>query len=77
MSYASHSFGFAKQYGRHGYRKIGELLVAEGWRRNHKRIERLWREEGLQLPARHKKRKWLYDYDASFIRLRPHFPSHI
>ena len=49
----------AKQYGRYGYRKVGELLAAEGWRVNHKKVERLWREEGLQLPARHKKRKRL------------------
>ena len=65
----------AKQYGRYGYRKIGELLAAEGWRVNHKKIERLWREEGLQLPARHKKRKRLYHHDASVIRLRPKYPS--
>ena len=38
----------AKQYGRYGYRKVGELLRAEGWRVNHKKIERLWRDEGLQ-----------------------------
>ena len=67
----------AKQYGRYGYRKIGELLAAEGWRVNHKKIERLWREEGLQLPARHKKRKRLYHHDASVIRLRPKYPNHI
>ena len=47
----------AKQYGRYGYRMIAELLRAEGWHANHKKVERLWREEGLQLPARHKKRK--------------------
>ncbi|HIB22872.1 MAG TPA: transposase [Rhodospirillales bacterium] len=38
----------AKQYGRYGYRKIGHLLRMEGWTVNHKKIERLWREEGLQ-----------------------------
>ena len=37
----------AKQYGRYGYRKISKLLRVEGWRVNHKRVERLWREEGL------------------------------
>ena len=67
----------AKQYGRYGYRKVGELLSAEGWHVNHKRIERLWREEGLQLPHRHKKRKRLYHHDASVIRLRPRYPNHI
>ncbi len=67
----------AKQYGRYGYRKVGELLEAEGWRVNHKRFERLWREEGLQLPARHKKRKRLYHHDASVIRLRPKYQNHV
>ena len=44
----------AKQYGRYGYRKLHELLQTEGLLINHKKVERLWREEGLQLPARHK-----------------------
>ena len=61
----------AKQYGRYGYRKVGELLQAEGWRVNHKKVERLWREEGLQLPARHKKRKRLYQHVPSIHWLRP------
>jgi transposase InsO family protein len=43
----------AKQYGRYGYRKITQLLRMEGWVVNHKKIERLWREEGLQLPHCH------------------------
>ena len=67
----------AKQYGRYGYRKITELLRIEGWLVNHKKIERLWREEGLQLPQRHKKHKRLYHKDSSIIRLRPHHPNHI
>jgi len=67
----------AKQYGRYGYRKIAELLRVEGWAVNHKKIERLWREEGLQLAERHKKRKRLYHKDSSVIRLRPHYPNHI
>ncbi len=37
----------AKQYGGYGYHMIGELLRAEGWRVNHKKVERLWREEGF------------------------------
>ena len=67
----------AKQYGRYGYRKIGEFLRIEGWRANHKRVERLWRKEGFQLPHRHKKRKRLTHRDASIIRLRPHYANHI
>jgi len=67
----------AKQYGRYGYRKIAELLRIEGWPVNHKRVERLWREEGLQLPERHNRRKRLYHKDSSIIRLRPQYPGHI
>ena len=67
----------AKKYGRYGYRKIGKLLHAEGRQVNHKKVERLWREEGLQLPERHKKRKRLYHHDASIIRLRPLYANHI
>ena len=67
----------ARQYGRYGYRKIGQLLRAEGWRVNHKKVERIWREEGLQLPHRHKKRRRLYHHDASIIRLRPRHPNHV
>jgi len=67
----------AKQYGRYGYRKICELLEIEGRLINHKKVERIWREEGLQLPARHKRRKRLYHHDASIIRLRPHLPNHV
>jgi len=67
----------AKQYGRYGYRKVAELLRMEGWRVNHKKVERLWREEGLQLPQRHKRRKRLYHKDSSVIRLRPHYPNHV
>ena len=40
----------AKQYGRYGYRKIIELLWIGGWQVNHKKVERLWHEEGLKLP---------------------------
>ena len=36
----------AKQYGRYGYRKVAALLRIEGWRVNHKKVARLWREKG-------------------------------
>jgi len=49
----------------------------EGWAVNHKKIERIWREEGLQLPKRHKKRRRLYHKDSSVIRLRPLHQNHI
>ena len=67
----------AMQYGCYGHRKIAKLLRIEVWHVNHKKVERLWREEGLQLPHRHKKRKRLYHKDSSIIRLRPTHPNHI
>lgn len=42
---------------RSGYRQIHVLLVREGWRVNHKRVYRLYREEGLALKARRPKRR--------------------
>ncbi len=37
----------ARQYGRYGYRRIATLLRDAGWQANDKRVERLWRREGL------------------------------
>ena len=38
----------ATQYGRYGYRRITAMLRREGWLVNHKRVQRLWRREGLK-----------------------------
>lgn len=67
----------ASKYGRYGYRRITALLKAEGWKVNHKRVERIWREEGLKVPARQPKRGRLYLHDASCIRLRPCWENHV
>ena len=42
----------ARQYGRYGYRKITALLRDAGWLVNEKRVERIWRREGLKVPPR-------------------------
>jgi transposase InsO family protein len=67
----------ARQYGRYGYRRITALLQTEGWRVNHKRIERLWRQEGLKVPAKQPKRGRLWLNDGSCLRLTPEFPGHV
>lgn len=67
----------AFKYGRYGYRRITALLRAEGWHVNHKRVERIWREEGLKVPQKQKKRKRLYLNDGSCIRLRPSWQNHV
>ena len=38
--------------GRYGYRRVTALLHREGWKVNHKRVERLWRQEGLKVPKK-------------------------
>ena len=50
----------ATEYGRYGYRRITALLRADGWLVNHKRVERIWRQEGLKVPARQPKRGRLW-----------------
>ncbi len=46
----------AAQHGRCGTWRITALLRAEGWQANHKRVERIWRAEGLEVPARQPRR---------------------
>jgi putative transposase len=67
----------ATQYGRYGYRRIHALLKVEGWHVNHKRVERLWREEGLKVPRKQPKKGRLYLNDGSCLRLRPCWPNHV
>ena len=67
----------ASEYGRYGYLRITALLRREGWQVNHKRIERLWRREGLKVPAKQPKRRRLWLHDGSCIRLRPAYRDHV
>jgi putative transposase len=67
----------ARQYGRYGYRRVTALLRVAGWSVNHKRVERIWRREGLKVPSRQPKRSRLWLADGSCIRLRPERPNHV
>ena len=67
----------AGRFGRYGYRQITNLLRIEGWRVNHKRVERIWRAEGLKVPKRQPKRGRLWLNDGSCIRLRPLYACHV
>ena len=67
----------ARQYGRYGYRRITALLRSQGWSCNHKRVERIWRAEGLKVPARQPKRGRLWLNDGSCVRLRPERTNHV
>ena len=69
--------GLATQDGRYGYRRVTALLHLEGWCVNHKRVERMWRQEGLTVPAtqRPRGRRWLTD--GSCVRRRPMHRNHV
>jgi putative transposase len=67
----------ATRYGRYGYRRIAALLRSAGWVVNLKRVERIWRREGLKVPQRQPKRGRLWLNDGSCVRLRPERPNHV
>jgi hypothetical protein len=67
----------AAEYGRYGYRRITAMLRADGWRVNAKRVQRIWRREGLKVPKKQPKRGRLWLNDGSCIRLRPCWPGHV
>ncbi|MCH8869566.1 MAG: transposase [Chloroflexi bacterium] len=67
----------ASEYGRYGYRRITALLRRKGWQVNHKKVERIWRREGLKVPQKQPKRGRLWLNDGSCIRLRPTRRNHV
>ncbi|MFY0312926.1 IS3 family transposase [Leisingera sp. D0M16] len=67
----------ARQYGRYGYRRIAALLRGAGWQVNDKRVERLWRREGLKVPMKQPKKGRLWLNDGSCVRLRPEYRHHV
>lgn len=70
----------AQAHPKWGYRMIHGLLVAEGWGVNKKRVERLWRREGLQVPPRKRKnagQKARGDDSNSTRRLPATYRNHI
>ncbi len=67
----------ARRYGRYGYRRIAALLRDAGWQVNDKRVERLWRREGLKVPAKQPGRGRLWLNDGSCVRLRAERADHV
>ena len=53
------------------------MLRHEGWQVNHKRVEGIWRREGLKVPKKQPKRGRLWLNDGSCIRLRPEYEDHV
>lgn len=67
----------ALQFGRYSYRRITAMLQQAGWIVNVKRVERIWRREGLKVPHKQPKRSRLGLDDSSCMRLRLEYPNHV
>jgi putative transposase len=62
---------------RWGYRRAHARLLQDGWSLNRKRTQRLWREEGLRVPQRRRKRQRLGVSTVPAARLRAERPDHV
>jgi putative transposase len=69
--------GFSQKHQRWGYRRAHAVAVRQGWRVNRKKIQRLWREEGLRVPPKRRKRQRLGDSTTSADRLVAQHPDHV
>ena len=68
---------FSADRPRWGYRRAHAWLREEGWVVNRKRVQRLWREEGLRVPIRRRKRQRLGDSTVPAKRLAAERPDHV
>ena len=67
-----------REHGRLGYRKLAVLLRStSGWVVNDKRVERIWRQEGLKVPPRQPKRSRIWLSNGACTRLRAERPTHV
>ncbi len=69
--------GISRDRPRWGYRRAHQLLLDQGWELNRKRTQRLWREEGLRVPQRRRKRRRLGVSTVPADRLRAEGPDHV
>lgn len=58
-------------YGRYGHRRIIALLRREGVLIHHKKVERIWKEQSLNVPQKQLKKRLLWLNNVSYVRLRP------
>ena len=68
---------FSRGHPRWGYRRAWAILREEGWGVNRKRVQRLWREEGLRVPVKRRKRQRLGESTVPVVRLRAERPNHV
>jgi putative transposase len=68
---------FSRAHPRWGYRRAHAQLRQQGWVVNRKAVQRLWREEGLRVPARRRKRQRLGTSTTPADRLAAEHPDHV
>jgi putative transposase len=68
---------FSKERPRWGYRRTHHRLREKGWEVNRKRVQRLWREEGLRVPQRRHKRRRPGESKVPAQRLRAERRNHV
>ena len=69
--------GFAESHPRWGYRRAHAVLGRRGWGVNRKKVQRLWREEGLRVPPKRRKRRRVGDSDVDAGVLTAERPDHV
>lgn len=62
---------------RFGYRRIRALLRADGFKVNRKRVHRLWKQNGLKVPAKQRKKRRLGTSDNGIVRQRAVHRDHV
>jgi putative transposase len=67
----------ANKYKRYGYRMITAQLRQGGWVVNHKRVQRIWQKEGLQVPYRRKFIKAKGTSENSCAVKKAEYPDHV
>ena len=67
----------AKKHPCYGYRFITAKLRQEGWQVNKKRVQRIWRKEGLQVPYRRKFKKAKGSSENSCAVKKAKYPNHV
>jgi putative transposase len=67
----------AGKYPSYGYRMITKKLRQSGWQINYKRVQRIWRIEGLQVPYRHKFKKAKGNSSNSCSVKKAEFINHV
>lgn len=68
---------FSRRHPRYGYRRITALLRRAGWVVNKKRVQRLWREQGLRVPKKQHKKRRLGSSANSCTRRQAEFRNHV